>query len=77
MRRKELRRLITLFSNETRTITPLPNMAQTGIWHHIVFSASQSTFIEIAARLSDRGANARRPQPQLFRAPGYGAGWLQ
>ena len=48
-------RLITVFTNETRAIDPVPNPEGIGNLHHIAFSVSRSTFIETAGRLNVRG----------------------
>ena len=48
-------RLITVFTNETRAIDPLPNPEGIGNLHHIAFSVSRSTFVETANRLKERG----------------------
>jgi len=48
-------RLITVFTNETRQINPVPNPEEIGLVHHIAFSVSRSTFIETAQRLNERG----------------------
>ena len=48
-------RLITVFTNETREINPIPNPEGIGNLHHIAFSVSRSTFIETAKRLKERG----------------------
>lgn len=48
-------RLITVFTNETRVVEPVPNPEAMGNLHHIAFSVSRSTFIETAARLKARG----------------------
>ncbi len=48
-------RLITIFTNETREINPVPSPEGIGNLHHIAFSISRSTFIETAKRLNERG----------------------
>jgi glyoxalase family protein len=48
-------RLITVFTNETREVKPIPNPEGIGNLHHIAFSVSRSTFIETAGRLKERG----------------------
>lgn len=48
-------RLITVFTNETREVNPIPNPEGIGNLHHIAFSVSRSTFIETANRLEERG----------------------
>ena len=48
-------RLITVFTNETREVDPIPNPEGIGNLHHIAFSVSRSTFIETANRLEERG----------------------
>ncbi|MGQ0601728.1 MAG: VOC family protein [Anaerolineales bacterium] len=48
-------RLITVFTNETRAVNPIPNPEGIGNLHHIAFSVSRSTFIETANRLKERG----------------------
>jgi catechol 2,3-dioxygenase-like lactoylglutathione lyase family enzyme len=48
-------RLITVFTNETREVDPIPNPEGIGNLHHIAFSVSRSTFIETANRLKERG----------------------
>ena len=48
-------RLITVFTNETREVNPIPNPEGIGNLHHIAFSVSRSTFIETANRLKERG----------------------
>lgn len=48
-------RLITVFTNETREVNPIPNPEGIGNLHHIAFSVSRSTFIETAQRLNERG----------------------
>ncbi len=48
-------RLITVFTNETRAVNPIPNPEGIGNLHHIAFSVSRSTFIETAGRLNERG----------------------
>ncbi|MCL4870071.1 MAG: VOC family protein [Anaerolineae bacterium] len=48
-------RLITVFTNETRTADSTPNPEGIGNLHHIAFSISRATFIETARRLDERG----------------------
>ncbi len=48
-------RLITVFTNETRAVNPVPNPENIGNLHHIAFSVSRSTFVETAQRLNERG----------------------
>ena len=48
-------RLITVFTNETRTADNTPNPEGIGNLHHIAFSVSRSTFIETEQRLNARG----------------------
>jgi glyoxalase family protein len=48
-------RLITVFTNETRTVDTTPNPEGIGNLHHLAFSVSRSTFIETARRLDERG----------------------
>ena len=48
-------RLITIFTNETRTPDPTPNPTEIGDVHHIAFSVSHATFAQAVGRLADRG----------------------
>jgi glyoxalase family protein len=48
-------RLITVFTNETREVNPVPNPEGIGNVHHIAFSVSRATFIETEKRLNERG----------------------
>lgn len=48
-------RLITVFTNETREVNPIPNPEGIGNLHHIAFSVSRATFTQVARRLDERG----------------------
>jgi catechol 2,3-dioxygenase-like lactoylglutathione lyase family enzyme len=48
-------RLITVFTNETRAVNPIPNPEGIGNLHHIAFSVSRATFTQVARRLDERG----------------------
>lgn len=48
-------RLITVFTNENRTVDTTPNPEGIGNLHHLAFSVSRSTFIQAAQRLDERG----------------------
>ncbi len=48
-------RLITIFTNESRTPDPRRTPTDPGCVHHIAFSVSQSTYSQVAARLDERG----------------------
>lgn len=48
-------RLITIFTNEARTPDPRRTPTDPGCVHHIAFSVSQATFMQIVERLDERG----------------------
>jgi catechol 2,3-dioxygenase-like lactoylglutathione lyase family enzyme len=48
-------RLITVFTDETRTPDPAPTARDQGSVHHIAFSVSRVTFLQAVARLDERG----------------------
>ena len=48
-------RLITIFTNEERTIDPERTSTEVGTVHHIAFSVSQATFWQTVERLDERG----------------------
>lgn len=48
-------RLITIFTNETRTPDPSPCPQDPGCVHHIAFSVSQSMYSQLVQQLGDRG----------------------
>lgn len=48
-------RLITVFTNETRTPEPNPTPREPGYVHHLAFSLSQASFWQAVERLDERG----------------------
>src|SRR5215467_5163379 len=48
-------RLITVFTNESRTPDPTRTSTDIGAVHHIAFSVSQATFNQTVERLDERG----------------------
>jgi glyoxalase family protein len=48
-------RLITIFTNESRTPDPTRTSTDPGCVHHIAFNVSQVTFSQAAKRLEERG----------------------
>jgi catechol 2,3-dioxygenase-like lactoylglutathione lyase family enzyme len=48
-------RLITVFTNESRTVDPTPNPEGIGNVHHMAFNVSRATFTLAAQRLDERG----------------------
>ena len=48
-------RLITVFTNESRAVDPRSNSEDVGHVHHLAFSVSRATFVQIPARLEARG----------------------
>ncbi len=48
-------RLITVFSDETRTPDSTPTAREQGSVHHIAFSVSRVTFLQAVERLDERG----------------------
>lgn len=48
-------RLITVFTNETRTPDPTRNPEGIGNLHHLAFMVSRAVYTQIAARLDERG----------------------
>ena len=48
-------RLITVFTNETRTPDPNPTPREPGFVHHLAFALSQATFWQAVERLDERG----------------------
>lgn len=48
-------RLITVFTNETRTPDRRRTPTEPGCVHHLAFNVSKATFTQIEARLSERG----------------------
>ena len=48
-------RLITVFTNETRTPDPTRNPEGIGNLHHLAFTVSRATYTQIGARLDERG----------------------
>src|SRR6478672_7771077 len=48
-------RLITIFTNESRTPDPTANPVDIGDVHHIAFNVSHATFSQVVERLADRG----------------------
>lgn len=48
-------RLITVFTNEERKPDPRRTPTEPGCVHHVAFSVSQATFMQITERLDERG----------------------
>ena len=48
-------RLITVFTNESREVDPVPNPEGIGNVHHMAFNVSRATFTQVAKRLDERG----------------------
>ncbi|MDX1663108.1 MAG: VOC family protein [Candidatus Promineifilaceae bacterium] len=48
-------RLITVFTNESRTVDSTRNPEGIGNLHHLAFTVSRATYTQIAARLDERG----------------------
>jgi catechol 2,3-dioxygenase-like lactoylglutathione lyase family enzyme len=59
-------RLITIFSNETRTPDPRRTPTEPGCVHHIAFNVSQASFWQVAKRLDDRGISHSGPKDRGF-----------
>ena len=59
-------RLITVFTNETRTPEARPVPEATGSLHHLALSVSQATFWQIAERLDARGVRHSGPVDRGF-----------
>ena len=48
-------RLVTVFTNESRRPDPRPNPQGVGNLHHIAFTVSRATYLQVAQRLNERG----------------------
>jgi glyoxalase family protein len=59
-------RLITIFTNESRTPDPAAVPQTMGCVHHLALSVSQATFRQIADRLDERGVSHSGPKDRGF-----------
>lgn len=59
-------RLITVFTNESRTPDPTPNPVEIGDVHHIAFNVSRATFLQAVERLAERGIANSGPKDRGF-----------
>ncbi len=59
-------RLITIFTNETRTAQGQSAPQDIGCVHHLALNVSQATFKQIAARLDERGVSHSGPKDRGF-----------
>ena len=59
-------RLITVFTNESRTPDATPVPEDTGSLHHLALNVSQATFWQVAARLDARGVKHSGPVDRGF-----------
>jgi len=59
-------RLITVFTNESRTANATPNPVEIGDVHHIAFNVSRATFTQAAERLAERGIANSGPKDRGF-----------
>jgi len=57
-------RLITVFTNESREVDPVPNPEGIGNVHHMAFNVSRAVFTQVAKRLDERGV---RHTPEIDR----------
>ncbi|SFK96717.1 VOC family protein [Shimia haliotis] len=48
-------RLITVFTNETRTADPRRTPTEPGCVHHLAFNVSRASFLQVIERLDERG----------------------
>lgn len=59
-------RLITIFTNESRTPEATPAPQTEGCVHHLALNVSQATFRQIADRLDERGVSHSGPKDRGF-----------
>lgn len=59
-------RLITIFTDETRTADPRRTPMEPGCVHHIAFNVSQASFWQVAKRLDARGISHSGPKDRGF-----------
>ncbi len=59
-------RLITVFTNETRTGTPQRTPTEPGCVHHLAFNVSQAVFWQAVERLDERGIGHSGPKDRGF-----------
>ena len=59
-------RLITVFTNESRTADSERTSTRTGSVHHLAFTVSQSTFEQVAKRLQNKGIEHSGPKDRGF-----------
>ncbi|MDD9729607.1 MULTISPECIES: VOC family protein [Mameliella] len=59
-------RLITIFTNETRTPDPARTPTDPGCVHHLAFNVSQASFWQAAKRLEARGIKHSGPKDRGF-----------
>ena len=59
-------RLITVFTNESRTADSERTSTSTGSVHHLAFTVSQSTFEQVAKRLQNKGIGHSGPKDRGF-----------
>ena len=50
-------RLITIFTNETRTPDPTRTPTEPGCVHHVAFNVSKAVFSQVVTRLDERGVD--------------------
>lgn len=59
-------RLITIFTDETRTADPALNPRDPGTVHHIAFNVSHASLMQAMARLDDRGVRHTKIKDRGF-----------
>ncbi|MCP9480481.1 VOC family protein [Shimia sp. CNT1-13L.2] len=59
-------RLITIFTNETRTPDPRRTPTEPGCVHHLAFNLSRATFLQAVERLDERGISHSGPKDRGF-----------
>lgn len=59
-------RLITVFTNESRTPNPRRTPTEPGCVHHLAFNVSKATFSQAVKRLDERGINHSGPKDRGF-----------
>lgn len=59
-------RLITIFTNETRTPDPTRTPTDPGCVHHLAFNVSKAVFSQIVTRLDARGIDHSGPRDRGF-----------
>ncbi|TCL00378.1 catechol 2,3-dioxygenase-like lactoylglutathione lyase family enzyme [Shimia isoporae] len=59
-------RLITIFTNETRTPDPRRTPTEPGCVHHLAFNISRASFLQTVERLDERGIKHSGPKDRGF-----------